>query len=234
MGVQKKIKKRIKKVIIAILIIAVAGAIGTFSVDYHVSRVGSKYILSPDKVPESDAIIVLGAYVYPNGRLSDMLKDRVDTGLEVYNKGKGKKLLLSGDHGQTTYDEVNSMKNYVKSKGIKAEDIFMDHAGFSTYETMYRARDVFKAKKVIIITQEYHLKRAVYLARSLGIDAYGVVADKQDYRGMATYKAREVLARCKAFLNINITKPKPTFLGEPIPITGDGRVTDDKDVYNKK
>ena len=231
---QKKIKKRLKKVVIIFLVMAVASAIGIFAIDFHVNRVGSKYILSPEKVPESDAIIVLGAYVYPNGRLSDMLKDRVDTGLELYNNGKGKKLLLSGDHGQTTYDEVNGMKNYVKAKGVKAEDIFMDHAGFSTYETMYRARDVFKAKKVIIVTQEYHLKRAVYLARSLGMDAYGVTSDKQKYRGMAMYKVREILARCKAFSCINVTKPKPKFLGEPIPITGDGRVTDDKNIYKKK
>jgi len=232
--VQKKIKKRLKKVVIIFLVMAVSAAIGIFAIDFHVSRVGSKYILSPEKVPESDAIIVLGAYVYPNGRLSDILKDRVDTALELYNNGKGKKLLLSGDHGKTTYDEVNSMKNYVKGKGVKAEDIFMDHAGFSTYETMYRARDVFKAKKVIIVTQEYHLKRAVYIARSLGIEAYGVASDKQKYRGMAMYKAREILARCKAFLCVNLTKPKPKFLGEPIPITGDGRVTDDKNIYKKK
>jgi len=232
--VQKKIKKRLKKVVIIFLVMVVAVAIGIFAIDFHVSRVGSKYILSPEKVPESDAIIVLGAYVYPNGRLSDMLKDRVDTGLELYNNGKGKKLLLSGDHGQTTYDEVNGMKNYVKAKGVKAEDIFMDHAGFSTYETMYRARDVFKVKKVIIVTQEYHLKRAVYIARSLGMDAYGVASDKRKYRGMAMYKVREILARCKAFSWVNVTKPKPKFLGEPIPITGDGRVTDDKNIYKKK
>ena len=231
---QKKIMKRIKNIVITLLVIAAVAAIGVFAIDFRVSWVGRKYILSPEKVTESDAIIVLGAYVYPNGRLSDMLKDRVDTGLELYNNGKSKKLLLSGDHGKTTYDEVNGMKNYVISKGIKAEDIFMDHAGFSTYETMYRARDVFKAKKVIIVTQEYHLKRAVYIARSLGMDAYGVAADKRNYRGMAMYKVREVLARCKAFLNVNITKPKPTFLGDPIPITGDGRVTDDKNIYKKK
>ena len=227
------IKKLKKTVIIFLVIIAIVG-VSALVIDYIVCRGGEKYILTPEEVTDSDAIIVLGAYVYPNGRLSDMLKDRVDTALELFNDGKGKKLLLSGDHGQTTYDEVNGMKNYVKAKGIKGEDIFMDHAGFSTYETMYRARDVFKAKKVIIITQEYHLKRAVYIARKLGLDAYGVAADKQKYRGMATYKAREVLARCKAFLYVNVTKPKPKFLGEPIPITGDGRVTDDKDIYKKK
>ena len=226
--------KKFKKAVIILMVIIAIPVVSALVIDYIVCRGGEKYILSPEKVQESDAIIVLGAYVYPNGRLSDMLKDRVDTGLELFNNGKGKKLLLSGDHGRTTYDEVNGMKNYVKTKGIKGEDIFLDHAGFSTYETMYRARDVFKAKKVIIVTQEYHLKRAVYIARKLGLDAYGVAADKQKYRGMATYKAREVLARCKAFLYVNVTKPKPKFLGEPIPITGDGRVTDDKDIYKKK
>lgn len=105
----------------------------------------------------------------------------------------------------------------------------MDHAGFSTYESMYRARDIFKARKVIIVTQHYHLMRAVFIARELGLEAYGVDADLHTYGDvMPRYEMRELAARNKDFLLCRVVKPKPTFLGEPIPVFGDGRATDDR------
>jgi len=112
---------------------------------------------------------------------------------------------------------------------VAGQDIFMDHAGFSTYESMYRARDIFQVQKVIIVTQEYHLLRAVFIARELGLEAYGVIADKHDYgQVMAAYGIREMAARNKDFWLAKVIKPQPTFLGEAIPVFGDGRVTDDK------
>jgi SanA protein len=111
---------------------------------------------------------------------------------------------------------------------VKAEHIFMDHAGFSTYESMYRARDIFQAKKIVIVTQHYHLMRAVYAARQMGLDAYGVASDIQTYPKMAQYEAREVLARNKDFVYLHLLKPKPRYLGEPIPLTSDGRLTADR------
>lgn len=158
-----------------------------------------------------------------------MLKDRVTTGYELYKNSKAPKIIVSGDHGRQDYDEVNTMKDYIKSKGVTGEDIFMDHAGFSTYESLYRARDIFQVKQVIIVTQRYHLLRAVFIARELGLEAYGVAADNHDYgQVMAAYGVREMAARNKDFWLAKYIKPQPTFLGEAIPVFGDGGATDDK------
>ena len=175
---------------------------------------------------KSDAIIVLGAFVREDGQLSLMLKERLDTAIALYKAGFSERLLMSGDHGREEYDEVRAMKNYAIEQGVPSEDIFMDHAGFSTYETMYRAKAIFEVETAFIVTQEYHLPRAIYDARVQGIDARGVICDKKQYVG-ATYRlAREVLARNKDFV-YGIVKPKPTYLGEAIPITGSGDVTND-------
>ena len=177
-------------------------------------------------VTPKEAVIVLGAYVRDDGQLSLMLQERLDTGIELYQAGFATKMLMSGDHGREEYDEVLAMKNYAISKGVPSEDIFMDHAGFSTYETMYRAQAIFEVETALIVTQEYHLPRAIYDAKAQGIDAKGVICDKEQYVG-ATYRlAREVLARNKDFV-YGIVKPKPTYLGEAIPITGNGDVTND-------
>ena len=141
------------------------------------------------------------------------------------------RLLMSGDHGRADYDEVNAMKKFAVDRGIESGAVFMDHAGFSTYESVFRAKEVFKAKKVILVTQEYHLYRALYVAKALGLDAYGVSADLQPYAGQKYYEAREILARVKDFFT-SIFKPLPTYLGEAIPVDGDGNITNDKDIYD--
>jgi SanA protein len=178
--------------------------------------------------PKSQVAIVLGALVFKNGSLSNIVSDRVDTAIDLYRLGKVDKILLTGDHGKTSYDEVNSMRRYALKKGIPPKDIFMDHAGFSTYESMYRGRDVFQVKSAIIVTQKFHLARSVYTANALGIDAVGVYADRHVYIKALLNEARESLARTKAFIEVNIARPKPTYLGEIIPITGDGRLTNDE------
>lgn len=196
-------------------------------INYHVVKYANQYIVSVEDAPETEAALVLGALVYNNGRVSDILADRLDIGIELYKNDKVAKLLLSGDHGQKNYDEVNAMKTYAASNKVIIEDIFMDHAGFNTYESMYRAKDVFGAKKIIIVTQKYHLSRAVYIARKLGLQAYGVSSDKHYYPKMSQYKMRESLARCKDYVLVNFIKPKPTYLGEVIDLSGDGKVTHD-------
>lgn len=221
-------RKHLKK----LMIVAGAGVIiagsGVLIVNQTVESVGLSYIVAPAAAPEADAILVLGAYVLPNGTASTMLQDRLTTGYELYQLGKAPKLIVSGDHGRKDYDEVNSMKSFLEDKGVPDRDVFMDHAGFSTYESMYRARDIFKAQKVIIVTQKYHLMRAVYVARALGLDAYGVASDRRDYGEVMTmYQIREIAARNKDFLWAKVLKPKPTFLGEAIPVFGDGKATDD-------
>ncbi|GAB6173743.1 ElyC/SanA/YdcF family protein [Paradesulfitobacterium aromaticivorans] len=221
-------RKKLKFVVLAVAVLLTIASSTVLLINYHVQSFSSKYILDADSVPQTDAILVLGAYVAPNGQPSDMLKDRLDTALEVHAQSKAK-FLVSGDHGRTTYNEVNSMKKYIMDKqNIPNQDIFMDHAGFSTYESLYRAKEIFGVNKVVIVTQRYHLMRAIYIARNLGLEAYGVAADKHIYRGIEAYELREIAARNKDFLYVNVLRPKPTFLGEAIPISGDGRLTNDQ------
>jgi len=197
--------------------------------DYYVDKDGSQYICSPSSVPEGEAILILGAYVFPDGQLSDMLRDRVTVGFELYQQGRAPKIIVSGDHSRVEYDEVNSMKDSLIGQGVPGQDVFMDHAGFSTYESIYRTRDIFQAKRVIIVTQAYHLPRALFIARALGLEAYGVPSDLHQYgSAMSAYQTREKLARNKDFWLAKIIRPQPTFLGESIPLSGDGRATDDR------
>lgn len=201
----------------------------SFAVSEYVSRMGSKYIVGPDDVPKADVILILGAYVLPDGSLSDALGNRLNAGYELYEKGKSDKIIVSGDHGQDNYDEVNAMKKFLTDRNVSAENVFMDHAGFTTYESLYRARDIFKVKKVIIITQQYHLMRAAFIARELGLEAYGVRSDYYYPHPLTRWdQVREILARNKAFFMTQVIKAEPTFLGEVIPISGDGRATNDK------
>ncbi|WP_195263901.1 MULTISPECIES: ElyC/SanA/YdcF family protein [unclassified Clostridium] len=202
------------------------------SISITISTVNSykKYIYNIEDIPsESDAIIVLGAGVRVDGTPSDILADRLETSLEVFEAGLANVFLLSGDHGREEYNEVGSMKKYILQNDIDEKLIFMDHAGFSTYDTMYRAKEIFKVDKAIIVTNEYHLPRALYIAKKLGIDAYGIKSDKRQYQLMDSYKKREVLAQLKDFIYVNILKPEPKFLGEAIPVSSsDGRVTEDE------
>ena len=225
-----KKRKIIKRIIVVLLCLAIVGTASLFIVNGHVKAVGKDRILSVEKAAELedvDCIIVLGCQVKDDGSLSHMLRDRLIRALEVYEAGAAPKLLMSGDHGREDYDEVGAMKNYAIESGVPSENIFMDHAGFSTYETVYRAKEIFEADKVVIVTQEYHLYRALYIAEKLGIEAYGVPSDFHVYGGQSMRDAREVLARCKDWL-ICIFKPEPTYLGEAIPVSGNGDLTNDK------
>lgn len=174
---------------------------------------------------EAECILVFGCGVKPDGTPSDMLYDRIKRGAELYKNGAAPKLLMSGDHGRESYDEVKVMKNYAMEMGVPEEDIFMDHAGFSTYDSIVRAKKVFCCEKVILVTQKYHLYRALFIADKLGISAVGIGADYHIYRGQKSRDVREALARCKDFVAC-IVKPDPKFLGEAIPVSGDGRVTE--------
>jgi len=178
------------------------------------------------KIPNAYTAIVLGALVSNNGQPSDFLKDRMDVAIELYKNKKIKRFLLSGDHGRVDYDEVNAMKNYLISKGIDTKDIFLDHAGFDTYNSMTRAKEIFRINDAIVVSQEFHLSRAVYLARSKGITAYGIKADKRKYTSIKRLRIREVFANVKAFIEVLINK-RPHFSGNQIPITGDSRLSYD-------
>lgn len=216
-----------KKLIKVTLYLLVSGVMLITLINWHVKKVGTENTVAFSSDYQAHTAIVLGAYVSPEGRLCDMLKDRVDTAVELYKQGRVDKLLMTGDHGRTLYDEVNHMRKYAESLGVPTEDIFMDHAGFNTYDSMYRGRDVFLVNSALIITQGFHLPRAVYIARTMGIDAKGVPADKHIYRGVEYNEAREILARNKDFLNLHLLKPEPRFLGPTISVHGDGRQTHD-------
>jgi SanA protein len=206
--------------------LATAGVLAVVGINGIVYFSGRARTVAVKDVQPAQAAIVLGAYVFPDGRVSDMVADRLEMALKLYQEKRVQKILISGDHGTVEYDEVNTMRRYLEQKGVPTEDIFMDHAGFDTYDTMYRARDVFEVKSAVVITQAFHLPRAVYLARSMGLETQGVAADRWQYASAAYYEAREWAARVKAFGNV-VLHTKPTFLGPVIPITGDGRSTHD-------
>lgn len=222
-------KKKLISAVCVVICLSVVGAVFLFGLNAAVVWSTDKYILSPDeaaKLQDVDCILVLGCGVRDDGTPSAMLRDRLRRSVELYQSGAAPKLLMSGDHGRDGYNEVDAMKTYAVAAGIPSEDVFMDHAGFSTYESMYRAKEVFQAKKVIIVTQSYHLYRSIYIARSLGLEAYGVDADLVSYRGATQREIREVLARSKDVFTC-IFKPKSTYVGEPIPIWGNGELTHD-------
>lgn len=178
-------------------------------------------------VGHAPVAIVLGAKVKADGQPSDMLRDRLLTAIDLYRSGSVEKILVSGDDGQIEYDEVNAMRMYLLAADVDPEDIFLDHAGFDTYDSMIRASQVFRVTKAIVVTQAYHLPRALYLAHAFGIDAQGVVADRQHYLGILRYEAREFLADTKAVVDV-VLRVSPRFLGDVIDSTGDGRVTWDE------
>lgn len=217
-----KKNKKLSILIIAILMVA------PFAIDRYVIFSSAQRILPQEEVVRShaDCILVLGAGITPDGRPSYMLRDRLDKGIELYEAGAAPKLLLSGDNGQERYDEVNAMKQYVLERGIPETDIFLDHAGFSTYESMYRAKAVFQVESAIVVTQKYHLYRSLYIAEQLGLETTGTSALEKRYVGQWSRDVRELLARNKDFVQ-TIFKPEPRFLGEVIPISGDGRLTHD-------
>ena len=187
-------------------------------INLNVASIGQPYIFTEmEKLPQAETVLVLGASVYRNKILSDMLKDRADTAIELYKAGKIRNFLISGDNRQKNYNETATIEKYLLSQAIPQEKIFLDYAGFDTYDSLYRARDIFKVENIIIATQNFHLPRAVYLARQLGLDAYGFRADKRGYKNIWLNIGREKLANVKAFFDINLDS-KPQFLGQEIPI----------------
>ena len=217
-----------KKIIKYILIILVIIISIILIINFYVKITTKKQIISETEtnIENVDCILVLGAGIWGN-KPSPMLEDRLLQAISLYNNNVSSKIIMSGDHGKKDYDEVNTMKQFAIEKGVPSEKIFMDHAGFSSYESIYRAKEIFKAKKIIIVTQKYHLYRAIYIANQLGIEAYGVNSDPRQYVGATYREVREILARNKDFIKC-IFKPKPTYLGESIPVSGNGDTTNDK------
>ena len=219
--------KALKITLVALICVSFFVGISALAVSSYVVSSTQERIISESEALELDGvdcILILGCLVKSDGTPSDMLADRLKRGVTLYKNGVAPKLLMSGDHGQIEYDEVSAMKKYAVESGIASSDVFMDHAGFSTYESLYRAKEIFDADKIVIVTQEYHLPRALYIANALGIEAYGVASDYRTYSGQTVRDIREILARNKDFLT-SVFKPQPTYLGDKIDISGDGDVT---------
>lgn len=226
---ERKLNKRLGIVLLVLILLAVLGVGTIIGINTYVKSRIKEQILTEEDVlglQDVDCILVLGCLVKNSGEPSHMLEDRLRRAVELYHAGVAPKLLMSGDHGQKDYNEVEAMKQYAIEHGVPSEDIFMDHAGFSTYESCYRAKEIFGVEKIILVTQEYHLYRALYIAEKLGLEVYGVNADYRTYYNQKMRDIREVLARVKDFFYV-IVRPEPTYLGEEIPISGDGDVTND-------
>lgn len=220
------VSKKIISVLIWLIIVSLVIVLG---LNTYVCLSAKSNMYAPDefKNKTADCIMVLGCGVRGT-EPSPMLKDRLDTAIDLYKKGVAKKLLMSGDHGGEYYNEVGAMKIYAIKSGVPSEDVFMDHAGFSTYESLYRAKELFGCNKLIAVTQRYHLYRTVYLGESMGIDISGVSTNDYNYGGVFYRELREILARDKDFFTAMI-KPKPIApIGAKIDISGNGDSTNDE------
>jgi len=216
--------KKIRKMIHILLCLCAAGILTVAGINIGMYVAGVQRIVTPNNVPDNiDCVLVLGCQVKSDGTPSHMLEDRLKTAVAL---GDGYTFLMSGDHGQESYNEVAVMKEFAIDSGIPSEKIFMDHAGFSTYESVYRAKHIFGAKRILIVTQKYHLHRALHIANAMELEAWGICADLRTYSGQFFREVREVLARGKDF-GMSIIQPKPTYLGNPIDLTCSGDITNE-------
>ena len=234
----KKIKRFFLKLLLLVIVLAIVSVLMVMTISNQVKNRTEDdiaYIVTGEvkinpvsliqlKDFDADCILVLGAGLKDAETPSDMLKDRLDVGIELYKQGVAPKILLSGDNGQVEHNEIHVMLNYAKNAGVPEADIFCDHAGFSTYDSMYRAGSIFEAERVVVVTQQYHEYRALYIGKKLGLEVLGVASDQRSYFGTAYREARETLARCKDFFKALI-KADPVLGGEVIPISGSGLVS---------
>ena len=230
--------KYIKRFVIALLVLGAAVFGFVMAINWHVcDSVTDDIALTVDSYDrtltaeeserlaalDADCIMVLGAGIIDSETPSPMLKDRLDAAIMLYKAGAAPKILLTGDNGTNEHNEIHVMLNYTRDAGVPDEDIFCDHAGFSTYESCYRAGSIFLIKKMIVVTQKYHLFRALYLAEKMGYDVLGAASDQELYAGQFARELREVAARNKDFFLVRTGAG--AMGGEEIPITGDGTVS---------
>lgn len=208
----------IKKTLLCILIlliglIAVLWGVSTY---FHESTTDTIYS-EIENLPASNTVIVLGASVHSNGKLSPILQDRVDTALKIYNAGKAQQFLLSGDNRRNDYDEVNAMKNYLLERNVPEAHILTDPAGIDTYDSMYRSNEVYNVKKAIVVTQNFHLPRALFIANGLGLSYTGFAANTKHYQTENSLIRREKLANIKAVYEVLIHQTPESLEKSPSP-----------------
>lgn len=206
--------------------LALAAVLAVIGINAIVCIVGGSVLGSSEEARELDAdcILVLGASVLPDGSPSDILRDRLDVGAGLYFDGVAPKMLVSGDNGDDSYNEVAAMKAYLVSLGVPSEDVFCDHCGFNTYDSMWRARNVFGVDRIVVVTQPYHEYRALFNAQGVGMQARGVGSDPRRYDNQRFYNIREMFARVKDFGQV-LVGAKAAIGGEPISLKQSGDVT---------
>ena len=225
--IPRSVKRGALTLLLTVAMLGVALASAIVTVTSAMQDVARDRILSPEdailamREEDYDCILVLGAGVHADGTPSAMLYDRVSVACDLYQKDVP--LLMSGDHSGD-YNEVGAMRTLAQELGVLSEDIFLDHEGFSTYESLYRAREKFSADRIVIVSQGFHLYRALFIARELGIEALGVPADLRDYRLQTRYELRELLARFKD-LYVTARGTRTYEVGEPVDLSGDGSLT---------
>jgi len=200
--------------LMALGLLAVGAIVG---LRWWTDRHYSERIYDLETVPPRSVAIVFGAGYWPSGRLSDILADRVDTAVDLYHAGKVRKLLMTGDNTTVDYNEPARMLDHALAQGVPREDIVLDYAGRRTYDSCYRARHIFMVEDAILVTQAYHLDRALFTADSLGLDVVGIAADRRDYSLVSAYWWRDLLATARAWWDVRITRPLPV-MGEQLPI----------------
>lgn len=215
---QQKKSRKVMIILISVLILVTLAAIVVGVINLYMIRSTESQIVSVEKADENDpdCIIVLGAMVFKDGSPSAILRERLDKGIELYKAGVSDKLLMSGDNGQKQYNEVVPMMEYAIEKGVPQDDIYLDYAGFSTYESMYRLRDIFEVDSAVVVTQQYHLYRALFIGDNLDINISGVAAaDKKN--GQLSRDIREIFARVKSFFLV-VFDADPTYLGDTVSL----------------
>lgn len=213
--------------IIYLCLVAVITAVLWGTTEYMKKATSDKIISveAAENLSDIDSILIPGCFVRADGSPGSFLEDRLKKGLELYKLSVSPKLLMSGDHEYADYNEPGAMKAYAMNEGVASEDIFLDHAGLSTYESIYRAKEIFGADKIVIVSQEMYLYRSLYIAEKLGVEAYGVATEHKEYSGKLARDAREVLARVKDVL-YTLIKPEAEYMGETIDLSGDGNITE--------
>ena len=212
--------RRRKTLIILAILLAAAAFLAIVHHQTHTydSRIVDKHQdINTNEWPRPRVAIVFGASVYSSGELSPTLEDRVESAIELYRGGKVDRILVSGDNRHPSYNEPKAMQDYLVSHAVDPKDVIVDYAGRSTYDTCLRAREIFGVQKVVLVTQRFHLSRALYLANELGLDAYGVATDGGTKNTLGYQSLRELGAEVKAFLNLHVIPPN-TILGEKLPI----------------
>lgn len=210
---------KLKRISLISLIVLTFGLLLIWGLSiYILQATNSRTFETIDSLPKAHTVIILGASVYSDGTLSPILQDRVDTGLKLYRNGKAQRFLLSGDNRSKDYDEVNAMRNYLVNLGVPENHIFTDPAGIDTYDSMYRSNAIFEVPSAIVVTQQFHLPRTLFIAKNLGLSYRGYAAESKKYQTENHLKRREKLANFKAVYEL-LSRQIPAAMGKKIPVS---------------